>query len=117
MLVTSCRTARIMEQVTIRERVVNNSFEVWGISKPDPLEQRLYILDTMLNENRILATFNIDTKEQSIKYEAKPDTLRDTTQIITQTEIIKEVPLWVKILLAILVGMIIMVVIFYKLKK
>jgi hypothetical protein len=94
-----CKTVENKEQITIRERVLNNSFDVGGIAQQDTIKQELYVWDTIIKRvdkfDTVRTTFNEITKYQTIKLISQPDTLRDTTQTKTKTIYIKVVPKWV----------------------
>ena len=99
----SCKSPVIIdnkEQLTIREKIINSSFEVGGIAKQDTIKTELFYWDTIIKRinkfDTISTTFNEITKYQTLKLVAEPDTLRDTTYIKSATEIkyIEVVPKW-----------------------
>ena len=117
LLLVSCRSAKLFEQVTVREREVNNSFSLWGLSSRDTLSDKLYVLDTLLNCGRLRTSFDELSKIQGVEFVSNPIILSDTIRIKTETEVAEVLPSWIKILVGILVGIIIMCVLLYRIKK
>ena len=93
-------TSDIKERLTVREKIINNSFDVGGIAKQDTVRGEIFVWDTIIKRfNRIdtiQTTFNEATKFQTLKLTAMPDTLRDTIYIKNknQTKYIKVIPQW-----------------------
>ena len=99
----SCKSPVITdnkEQLIIKEKVLNSSFDVGGIARQDTIRTELYYWDTIIKRlnkvDTIRTSFNEMTKYQTLKLASKPDTLRDTTfiKIASATKYIEVVPRW-----------------------
>jgi len=130
--IISCKSPVIIdnkEQLTIREKIFNSSFEVSGIAKNDTIKKEIFVWDTIIkrlnNFDTISTTFNELTKYQTIKLVAMTDTLRDTIYKKSETKIeykdvikyVKVVPKWLWWFIFIAIAEFLIIVLYLKFKK
>ena len=93
LFVISCRSAEIKdkESITIREKIINNSFDIGGFARQDSIKRELYFWDTIIKKydkiDTIKTSFNDITKFQTLQIKTRTDTLRDTIYIKSGTKI------------------------------
>ncbi len=126
-LLNACRSAEIKdsEHITIREKVINNSFEVGGFARQDSIKREIYFWDTIIKLDTIRTTYDEIRKFQTLQIKAKTDTLRDTIFIKSETKIeyrdvikYKEVvPKWVWWCLFIAVAEFVIIVMYLRIRK
>ena len=132
LILISCKSPVITdnkEQLTIREKIFNSSFEVGGTAKNDTKRNEIFVWDTLIKRlNRvdtISTTFNELTKYQTIKLVAMTDTLRDTIYKKSETKTeykdvikyVEVVPKWLWWFIFIAIAEFLIIVLYLKFRK
>jgi len=82
---TPQQATKSTEIITIRERIYDPSFDIWGRAWQDSIWEDVYIYDTIFRNDTIRTTFNEITKIITLKYDAVPQILTDTITLKSDT--------------------------------